>query len=724
MIQFLLALALVQSPPAAMSIGGVVVDATGASVKGALVTVTRSDVSQSVTTAADGTWSAAVPAGSGDIAVRATALGFAPATQVVTLPAGVIRFELRPAAIAEAINVSAESSTTRLAIESSVTSLDRTSLATAPALRLDDQLRSVPGFSLFRRTSSAVANPTTQGVTLRGLSASGASRTLVMADDIPLNDPFGAWVYWDRVPLAALQRVDVLRGASGDVHGNDALGGVIRLTTRTSRGAEAWLDAGSSGTGRASGYLGLSRGPWTAGGAAEVLTTDGYVVVAPEASGPVDVPADSAASSGFGWLGGTRRTLQATARGGYFQEERGNGTPAQVNATVTRWGSGSAHGIAGGGVWEARGDVSLTDYRQTFSAILAGRASERLTALQWVASSGGGAGVSWLRQAGRGQMLFAFNSRVASADLDEASIAVNGVQSAITRTRAKQRGDGFVAQGRFDLSRRVTIDAGARADYWRLEKLDSADEVNTLGFFSPRAGVSFHVTPDRTLRVAWLTGFRTPTMNELYRGFRVGNTNTLANAGLEPEKSWGPEVAFTMRHDRWTARAIAYATRLDGAIYNRTVSSSPTAIVRERSNGDARTVGSELELEWRATRGFALTTAWAINDAVFTSGELEGRRVPQVPRAMGSIGVRLDAQAFTAAASVRVLGAQFDDDRNDFRLERGSLFDARAGWRLSRHLELFGAVENAFDEEIDTGRTPVRTVGGPRIGRAGMVVRF
>jgi outer membrane receptor protein involved in Fe transport len=332
--------------------------------------------------------------------------------------------------------------------------------------------------------------------------------------------------------------------------------------------------------------------------------------------------------------------------------------------------------------------------------------------------------VSWLRQAGRGQMLFAFNSRVASADLDEASIAVNGVQSAITRTRAKQRGDGFVAQGRFDLSRRVTIDAGARADYWRLEKLDSADEVNTLGFFSPRAGVSFHVTPDRTLRVAWLTGFRTPTMNELYRGFRVGNTNTLANAGLEPEKSWGPEVAFTMRHDRWTARAIAYATRLDGAIYNRTVSSSPTAIVRERSNGDARTVGSELELEWRATRGFALTTAWAINDAVFTSGELEGRRVPQVPRAMGSIGVRLDAQAFTAAASVRVLGAQFDDDRNDFRLERGSLFDARAGWRLSRHLELFGAVENAFDEEIDTGRTPVRTVGGPRIGRAGMVVRF
>lgn len=724
MIPLLLALVLAQSPSSSDAISGVVVDATGASVKGALVTISRSDVRQTVTTAADGTWTSSVPAGSGDVEVRATALGFASSTQVVTLPSGAIRFVLRPAAIAEAITVSAEASATRLAIESSVTSLDRTSIASAPALRLDDQLRSVPGFSLFRRTSSAVANPTTQGVTLRGMSASGASRTLVVADDVPLNDPFGAWVYWDRVPLAALQRVDVLRGASGDVHGNDALGGVIRLTTRTSRGAEAWLDGGSSGTGRASGYLGLSRGAWTAGGAGERLTTDGYRVVAPEVRGTIDVPAFSSAASGFGWLGGTRGTLQGTARGGYFEEERGNGTPAQVNATVTRWGSGGAHGFVGGGVWEARGDVSVTDYRQTFSAVLAGRAAERLTALQWVASSGGGAGVSWLRQAGRGQVLFAVNSRIARADLDEASISFTGVQGPITRTRAKQRGDGFVAQGRFDVSRRVTIDAGARADYWRLVKLDVTDPENTLGFFSPRAGVSFHMTPDRTLRVSWLTGFRTPTMNELYRGFRVGNTNTMANAALEPEKSWGPEVAFTMRHDRWTARAIAYATRLDGAIYNRTISSSPTAIVRERSNGDARTVGSELELEWRATREFALTTSWAINDAEFTSGELQGKSVPQVPRAMGSIGARVMVGAFTAGATLRVLGGQFDDDRNDFRLEPGSLVDARAGWRLTRHVELFGAMENAFDEEIDTGRTPIRTVGGPRIGRGGVIVKF
>jgi outer membrane receptor protein involved in Fe transport len=97
--------------------------------------------------------------------------------------------------------------------------------------QLDDALRATPGFSLFRRSSSRVANPTTQGVTLRGVSGSGASRTLVLADGLPLNDPFGSWVYWNRVPQAAVERVEVAGGAFGDLYGPDALGGVVQILT-------------------------------------------------------------------------------------------------------------------------------------------------------------------------------------------------------------------------------------------------------------------------------------------------------------------------------------------------------------------------------------------------------------------------------------------------------------------------------------------------------------
>ena len=84
----------------------------------------------------------------------------------------------------------------------------------SPAVVADDVLRQVPTFSLFRRTSSLAANPTAQGVSLRGIGPSGVSRTLVLLDDIPFNDPFGGWVYWTRVPMMDAERIEIVDGAT------------------------------------------------------------------------------------------------------------------------------------------------------------------------------------------------------------------------------------------------------------------------------------------------------------------------------------------------------------------------------------------------------------------------------------------------------------------------------------------------------------------------------
>jgi outer membrane receptor protein involved in Fe transport len=724
MMTFILLAVLVQVPE---TLSGIVKDASGLPMQGAVVTATAGTTRETTTTAADGSWSLHVN-GAATIALRVDAQGFAAERREITLPSAPIVIVLRPQAIAEQVTVTAESAPTRLSVDSSVTSIDRSTIVETPALRLDDQLRAVPGFSLFRRTTSAVANPTTQGVTLRGLSASGASRTLVMADDVPLNDPFGAWVYWNRVPVAALQRVDVIRGASGDIHGNDALGGVIRLTTRTGQGGEAWFEGGNLGNVRGSFYGGLSRGSWLAGAAAESGKTDGFIVVAPEARGPIDVNADSQGSSAMGWAGGTVGAVQITGRGGYFSEERGNGTPAQVNGTVTRWGSANAHGLAFGGLWEARGDVTSNDYRQTFSAVTTvngvARAGERLTSLQWVGSTGGGASLSWMRQARRGDGLVSFTERVVHANLDEAAISVAGVQAPTVRTIGRQRNTGLVAHARYQLTPRITLTAGARGEWWSLQNPGGLGDVQDKFFFQPRVAATIAAGEGQTIRVSWLTGFRTPTINELFRSFRVGNTLTNANPKLKSEESTGPEAAYTITRAHWTARALFYATTLDNAIYNRTISIVGTNITRQRDNADARAIGSEIEFEYRVATAWSVTTAWAFNNSEFTSGELDGKRVPQVPKGAGSIGVRAGRGPWSASAAIRVFGEQFDDDINQFTLRAGSITDARAAWKVASRAELFGAIENAFDNEIDTGKTPIRTIGAPRQMRAGIIVRF
>src|SRR4029079_320951 len=130
----------------------------------------------------------------------------------------------------DSITVTATRTKTRLAdTPASVVVLDRNTVLDATTA--DDALRQVPGFSLFRRSGSRCANPTSQGVSLRGVGASGASRALVLADGVPLNDPFGGWVYWGRVPRASIEQIEVVQGGTSDLYGSGALGGVVNIIT-------------------------------------------------------------------------------------------------------------------------------------------------------------------------------------------------------------------------------------------------------------------------------------------------------------------------------------------------------------------------------------------------------------------------------------------------------------------------------------------------------------
>jgi outer membrane cobalamin receptor len=120
-------------------------------------------------------------------------------------------------------------------VPANVTVLTRDDIGRSAAQTVDDLLRQISGFSLFRRSSSLVANPTAQGVSLRGIGPSGGSRTLVLLDGVPFNDPSGGWVYWSEVPLESIERIEVVRGDRSAPYGNYALGGVINIVTRNPR---------------------------------------------------------------------------------------------------------------------------------------------------------------------------------------------------------------------------------------------------------------------------------------------------------------------------------------------------------------------------------------------------------------------------------------------------------------------------------------------------------
>jgi outer membrane receptor protein involved in Fe transport len=217
-------------------------------------------------------------------------------------------------------------------------------------------------------------------------------------------------------------------------------------------------------------------------------------------------------------------------------------------------------------------------------------------------------------------------------------------------------------------------------------------------------------------------GFRAPTLNEFYRNFSAGNTQTRANEALDPERMTGGDLGVVVGDARASARVTGFWNRLDNAITAVTLSATPTQIIRQRANADRlKANGVELEGNVRLGGGFAVNAATGVTSVHYTGNTaLNGKRVPQVPSYNAGAGVQYNALPWTASAQLRVTGPQFEDDLNVFTLRRATVVDVFGSRTIARWVSAFAAVENLFDSIYDVGRTPVLTTGLPRSARVGV----
>jgi outer membrane receptor protein involved in Fe transport len=717
----------------ASPITGVVLDPSGSAVPDAVVRLEIGGAAiHEMQTATDGRF--AFPADVGRPArVIVTAAGFAPATVDVSDASGELRIALEPAPFFEAVNVtSSRTDVPRADPTVTVTVIPASELLSAAAVSVDDALKMVPGFTLFRRTSSRVSNPTAQGVSLRGLGGTGASRSLVLANGIPLNDAFGGWVYWDKVPQAAIDRIEVQRGSGTDLYGADAVGGVVQiLTVRPGRPmGRALLEGGNMETGRVSLFAGSrSRGLVFSGGG-QWFTTGGYVPVAVEQDaglaprGPVDAKLASAHTSGLVTLGyQAANGWRADATGSVFDEDRDNGTPAQVNSTASRSVSVDVVGGVSDGLLSLRGFGGTQGYAQTFSAVNATRTSEALNRVQRVPTEVIGFGAQWLQPFNRHALLVGAETRHIDGTTIETPITVQGLEQPTTRAGGTQRLASGFAQATLNVNDRLTVVGAAQTLYWHSISANTGFD-KTLNSFNPRGSFTYRLTEVVAVRGSAYKGLRAPTLNEFYRGFRVGNTQTNPNEALLPERLRGGDGGLLISRGAVSARLTGFWNVLDDAITNVTLSNTPALITKQRANADkVRAAGFEFEGDVRLPSSLTMTLAAGLVRSRFTgTGSLSGNRVPQVPQYNVGIGARYVNAGWTTSTQVRITGAQFEDDQNTFTLRRATVVDIYAGRSIVRQLQAFVAVENLLDNEYDVGRTPILTTGLPRAVRAGVQI--
>ncbi len=560
-------------------------------------------------------------------------------------------------------------------------------LARSPSPVLDETLRRIPGFSLFRRSSSLYSHPTAQGVSLRGIGPSGTSRSLVLFDEIPWNDPFGGWIYWNRIPTLAMESVEVVRGATSSLYGSSALGGTIHLIPRTPtpdtlelRGRFAHPESYDLDVLAADDF-----GDWKYLVSGRLFDTDGFFIVSEELRGAVDRHATSNFQTFFG------RAYYKNFHAGVnvFREGRGNGTKLQNNnSRLVLFETGYE-----GSSWEGSFYTQSGVFENTFSRILPGRSAEFITAEQEFRSLGSGAAFSWRP---RSNLLVGTDWRRANWSENTQNLA------------------GVFVQQLLPLHNRVDFLAGLRFDWWQGQESQTS--------LNPRAGVLLRASEWLTLRTSAYRGFRVPTLNELHRPFRVGNVITEANPELQEEYLWGGEVGADFHSFAPVLlRVNVFWNSLRDAVSNATISVTPELIFRQRQNlGQATVKGMEAEVTVPLGPLWNVWAAYLYSDAAV---EDTGLRLPQVPRHQGSLGLEYTGPIKLAAYG-RWSGDQFEDDRNQLDLERYFLLGLSLSRPLSERVELFFAADNLLDREYSIGRTPIPRLGSPRLLQGGVQFRL
>jgi iron complex outermembrane receptor protein len=577
-----------------------------------------------------------------------------------------------------AVVVTASRADTRLAdMPLSTTVVTRDQIERSPARTLDQLLREVPGMNMTG-APYVVTDPTGNQARMRGLSN---YKVLVLLDGIPIHDPFYGTVQWNKVPLATVERVEVIRGGSSALWGNLAVSGVINIISRKPAGTGGEVDAsrGDMNTDRlavvknltASDAFGLRL-------SGSIAHTDGYQTTpsqflaalpgkattrADERNVQVDASfRPNAALDGFlrvgyhdinqdigGYAYGKNQQRSPDFAGGLtarlgerdvadirlwrqlvaFDKTNGAGCYLQGNATCnTTTMTPTIVQYANAHDWNT--------YRETGgSAQISRRLSGLLEGLQ--------AGLDYRRISGEDaattygtptsvDVNSAFISR---ANVGQGSQAMTGV---FTQLKLRPLDP---LQATFNLrydtwsntegvSSMVKYSGGV-AGAQQGGSLDATHKSSV----NPSLALRWDLADDTALRAATYRAFRAPGLNNLYRTYSSSTSITIANPSLSPETLTGSEVGFDWQHRGLTLSGTAFTQTTRDMIATYKVTGNPPPVVAAicgntlpgncpstvnlYTNGqDARSQGLELMARYQASAAILLDASYTRTDTTYT----------------------------------------------------------------------------------------------------------
>ena len=600
----------------------------------------------------------------------------------------------------------------------STTTIEREQITSSGSGRIEDVLSNVAGFQQFRRSDSRSLNPSAQGVTLRALGGNATSRALVLLDGVPIADPFFGYIPLSSIAPETLGRIRVTRGGGSGPFGAGALAGTIELESAGPAAlgpVSASLLANDREETEASGSLSRRLGSGFATISGRWDRGDGFFTTA--ASDRVPATSRAAFES---WSVGLRGVapispdVELQARLGLFDDAR---TLRFDGADSTSEGQDASLRIIGRGEWKFDA-LAYVQARNFSNVVISSTRFTRVLDQRNTPSTGLGGKIEVRPPIAEGHdVRIGVDYRRADGELqEEAYSAFSGLLTERRRAGGNTANLGFFVEDDWEIGPLV-LTGGLRADHTSINDgffraLNSQGGVvseviapdRSDWAVSWRAGASFYATRRLDLRAAAYTGLRLPTLNELYRPFVVFPVVTQANAALENERLEGVEIGLNWQPvNELVVSVTAFDNEVENAIANVTLAPN----LRQRQNLpaiEARGIEGALAL---ALGDVSFDASLAYTDARI-AGEgaslaLDGNRPPQTPEFSASATLAWQpSERVRLAATLRHVGAQFEDDQETDSLPAVTTIDLFAQAPIAGRFSLVARAENLLDETIVT----------------------
>ncbi|MEO8619622.1 MAG: TonB-dependent receptor [bacterium] len=630
-------------------------------------------------------------------------------------------------------------------VASTVNVLTAEHISTSAARESQDLLREMPGVEL-PRTSSLVGG-TAQIVSIRGVDE---GRTAVLFDGIPVNDAWGEWIDWGRVPKGMLDRVEVVEGGASSLYGaNGGIGGIISFYSRPlAPGAmNATVEAGSRDTRHGFFSAGVPLvGALSANVSGDYQDGGGYTLLDTLKRGTVDQPSAVIQRNAYLRLNySPSANWSAFVTGHLFGDSRNLGTPlTYANRDQKNVDVGFDHGSIGGGAFGFRAWDGLQNEHQRSSAIRTNRVGEDSSLTALIPSHDWGMNAQWTRGGVLGLESFGVGAdyRKMSGNFDEVDFNTTcpGANCGVVTRRILSGGNqalsGAYVQAIAAPFAPLRVELTARVDSWQNNDGKSVDAAaGTVSYlnksvtaFDPKVGVRYRVLSRLSLHSALYKAFRAPNLAELYRKQISATQITLPNPDLAPETALGREVGFDFQpFERLQMKGTYYVA--DYKDFNSPVQTSagPPAVRQRLNVQQARSKGIEAYVAVRPIEQIFISGSVNYDDDRVVSGPAgtvvgaHFNRVPsprQVIRAMYTSALLGDYTVIWKHEGQTTT-------LQGLALEPFTVVDASVRRELVPGLRGFVAVENIGNKNYQinlagTGAAQLISFGMPRTVRAGV----